>query len=59
VRTRRRFELAIRSLAARKPLEDITVRDICVCAGTGHHTFFRYFASLDDALALAHAQAGR
>ena len=59
VRTHRRFQMAIRSLAARKPLDEITVRDICVRAGTGHHTFYRYFASLDDALALVHTRANQ
>lgn len=45
VRTRAALRDALLALIARKPLGEITVRDIAAEAGTGYATFFRHYPS--------------
>jgi AcrR family transcriptional regulator len=52
-RARRRYAVAIRSLAANKALDAITLRDVCLRAGMGRHTFFQLFENLEEAKVFA------
>lgn len=50
MRTREALRTALLRLLEQKPLEDITVRDICEFAAVGYTTFFRHHPSKESLL---------